>query len=305
MATTPHKPFAGLLAAALVLLAAPAPAASAACHGMQVHAHRGAKKAAPENSLSALRGAYEGGWDGVETDLQLLGDQRWVVHHDLNTGRVVLAGAPGPVRRLASADWSAARLKLRGVLTEVAPPFASDLAALAAQFPQLALNAEIKDVPSCRNVQQLVAQLRQGMGHGNWFLTSGLRDTLRCARQADPEGYLGLLVFDPRHAAAAGTNALTRGIARKASAPRLDQAWLAGVRQQVGMPVGVHVDARSLSDNPTLLQDAAALQMPVFVYSVEGDKELADTLRRIQQRSGYWPSGVIVDEGAQQFCARL
>ncbi|MYN11397.1 glycerophosphodiester phosphodiesterase [Pseudoduganella aquatica] len=299
----PGRRAAGLLATALMLAAA-APAMGSACLGMQVHAHRGAASA-PENSLSALRAAYEAGADGVETDLQMLGDQRWVVHHDLNTGRVVQAGAPRPVRQLASADWSAARMKLRGVLTDEAPPFAVDLADLAADYPQQTLNAEIKDLAPCGQVQALVGQLRSAMSHGNWFMTSGAAGNLRCARQADSAGYLGLVVFDGRNAEAAGANGLTRLIASKAKAPKLDQAWLARVKQDIGMPVGVHVDARTLDANPALLSDAALMKMPVFVYAVDGDAALAAALQRSRQHSGRWPSGVIVDESAAGFCARL
>lgn len=297
-----NKAAAGSLLAAALMLAAQA--TGAACLGMQVHAHRGAASA-PENSLSALRAAYDGGADGVETDLQMLGDQRWVVHHDINTGRVVQAGAPRQVRQLTSADWSAARMKLRGALTGEAPPFASDLADLASGYPQQTLNAEIKDLaPSCSQVQALVGQLHSELGHGNWFMTSGAAGNLRCARQADSAGYLGLIVFDGRNAEAAGANGLTRLIASKAKAPRLDQAWLARVKQDIGVPVGVHVDARTLDANPALLPDAALMKMPVFVYAVDGDGALAAALQRARQRSGRWPSGVIVDESAG-FCARL
>lgn len=303
MAITRNKRAVRLLASTL-LLATALPPAGASCLGMQVHAHRGAAQA-PENSLSALRAGYDGGWDGVETDLQMLSDRQWVIHHDLQTGRVVQTGTARPVRTLSSADWRAARMTLRGVASGEAPPFASDVTALASAYPQQALNAEIKEVASCGAVQALVGQFRQEMGHGNWFLTSTVAGNLRCARQADTTGYLGLIVLDPRHAQAAGANGVTRFIARHAQAPRLDRAWLASVRQELGMPAGVHVDARSLDANPALLSDAAAVNMPVFVYAVEGDAALADALKRARQRSGHWPSGVIVDDSAQRFCARL
>lgn len=305
MATTRKKnKLAPALACALALAAAAAPAARADCLGMQVHAHRGADNG-PENALSAFGAAYAGAWDGIETDLQQLGDGNWVIHHDLSTGRTVQAGAPRAVRQLGAGDWRAARMKLRGAATDEAPPFLADVAALASQTPAKTLNAEIKEVAACGQVQALVGQLRRDMRHGNWFLTSGLAANLRCARQADSAGYLGLIVFDGRNAEAAGANRLTRLVAKNARAPRLDQAWLARVQRDIGMPVGVHVDARSLDDNPALLSDAAMMKMPVFVYAVDGDASLAAALRRARQSSGRWPSGVIVDAGADAFCARL
>lgn len=45
-------------------------------------AHRGASFHAPENTLSAFRAAAELGADGVETDVQLTGDGKLVVHHN-------------------------------------------------------------------------------------------------------------------------------------------------------------------------------------------------------------------------------
>ena len=293
-------------AALALLLCMTGTAARADCLGMKVHAHRGAGNA-PENSLSALRNTYFGTWDGVETDLQLLGDGNWVVHHDLLTGRVVDTGSPRTVKQLRADDWRAASMKQHGVVTPETPPFVSDIADLATAFPGKTLNAEIKDVvPSCAPIGALVAQLRTGIKHGNWFLTSGVPNNLACARRADPQGYLGLLVFDARHAqAAAGANRVSRFIAKNARAAKLDKPWLQRVQKQIGMPVGVHVDARSLDANPALLADAASLNMPVFVYAVDGDSALAASLLRAQQRSHRLPSGVILDGNPETFCSMM
>lgn len=300
---TARKPTERLLTALLIATLA-TPAVQAACLGMQVHAHRGADSA-PENSLAALRAGYGGGWDGVETDMQPLGDSAWVIHHDAVTGRVVQAGPPQTVRALRSADWRNAGMKLRGTATGEAPPFVADATALASGFPTRTLNAEIKAIAACTEVNQLTAQMAREIGHGNWFITSAIEVNLRCARQTDHDGYLGLIVLDPRNAEAAGSNGITRAIARRAQAPRLDRGWLARLKQSVGMPVGVHVDARTLDDNAALLADAAALDMPVFVYAVDGDTALASAVKRARQRTGYWPTGVIVDGGADSFCARI
>jgi glycerophosphoryl diester phosphodiesterase len=292
-----------LRAACLIALLAGGPA-HAACFGMQIHSHRGNGQA-PENSLGALRAAYQGGFDGVETDLQMLGDREWVVHHDQATGRVVRTAAPVPVNSLRSADWRAARMSLRGAVTGEAPPFASDLASLASNYPQGTLNAEIKTVAACQDVGALVQQLRGEVRHGNWFLTSPVEGNLRCARQADREGYLGLIVLDPRHAQALGNSRATRFVASHAQAPRLDRNWLNGLQGRVGTPVGVHVDARTLDANGKLLADAAALSMPVFVYAVDGDGALAAALQKARRATGMWPSGAIIDGGAEAFCAKL
>jgi len=293
-----------LLAWAVAATLGMAGPARADCLGMQVHAHRGVDSA-PENSLEALRAGYQGGYDGVETDMQLLADGTWVIHHDALTGRVVQTSAPQAVRSLGSADWRMARMRLRGTVTADAPPFVADVARLASAYPGQALNAEIKTLASCRDIAAVAAQLRAEVGHGNWFMTSVAEANLRCARQADRDGYLGLIVLDPRNAEALGENRYTRAFAQRAQAPRLDRAWLARMQAQIGMPMGVHVDARTLDANTQLLADAAAMRMPVYVYAVAGDAALAASLKGARQRTGLWPTGAIIDGAAQGFCARL
>ncbi len=45
-------------------------------------AHRGARSLAPENTLAALRKAWDIGTDGVEIDIQVSADGQLVIHHD-------------------------------------------------------------------------------------------------------------------------------------------------------------------------------------------------------------------------------
>lgn len=45
-------------------------------------AHRGASFCAPENTLAAFKAALELGADGIETDVQLTGDGKLVLHHN-------------------------------------------------------------------------------------------------------------------------------------------------------------------------------------------------------------------------------
>ena len=73
----------------------PPPEAPAAT-GPRLAAHRGATSQAPENSLAAIRGAFERGADGVEVDVRLSADRVAVLCHDEDTGRVA-----GVARRVA------------------------------------------------------------------------------------------------------------------------------------------------------------------------------------------------------------
>lgn len=50
-------------------------------------AHRGASRAAPENTLAAFRTAWQEGADGIEADFRLTRDGRIVCIHDGTTGR--------------------------------------------------------------------------------------------------------------------------------------------------------------------------------------------------------------------------
>src|ERR1041385_7430828 len=54
---------------------------------MQIIAHRGASHEAPENTLSAIRLAWQQKADAAEVDVQLSGDGRLVVIHDASTRR--------------------------------------------------------------------------------------------------------------------------------------------------------------------------------------------------------------------------
>jgi glycerophosphoryl diester phosphodiesterase len=55
---------------------------------VQITAHRGHARAAPENTLSAMRKAIESGADYVEMDVQLTGDGKVVLLHDRDFKRV-------------------------------------------------------------------------------------------------------------------------------------------------------------------------------------------------------------------------
>jgi glycerophosphoryl diester phosphodiesterase len=62
---------------------------------VEVIAHRGASHDAPENTLAAVRLAWEQGADACEFDVHLTGDGRLVAIHDADTRRT--AGPPGLV----------------------------------------------------------------------------------------------------------------------------------------------------------------------------------------------------------------
>jgi glycerophosphoryl diester phosphodiesterase len=55
---------------------------------VEIIGHRGGSYDAPENTMAAFRLGYEQGADGVELDIHLTKDDKIVVMHDFDTGRV-------------------------------------------------------------------------------------------------------------------------------------------------------------------------------------------------------------------------
>jgi glycerophosphoryl diester phosphodiesterase len=68
----------------------------------RIIAHRGASRAAPENTLAAFRLASRLGASWLEFDVSLLGDGTPVLHHDATLERCT--DATGPLDRLVAAD---------------------------------------------------------------------------------------------------------------------------------------------------------------------------------------------------------
>lgn len=275
--------------------------AQATCQGMALHAHRGTPDA-PENAQSAIVRAFDGPWDGAEIDIQQLADGHWVLHHDLQVGRTTtLSGRR--VQDLSSAAWKEVLLKDRAgrVTREPAPFLSAVLDKLRDDDRDKVLNVELKQSNSrCDAAQQAVATLHRGLPDGNWFLTAIERRQLQCARQVDPAGYLGLIVLDPQ--ALARQNPATRNSASRLQPPVLDDAWLRRLQQEIGKPVGVHVDINTLAANPRLLPLARDLGIPVFTYHLGADAEHARALREARRTTGLLPSGAIIDGQPAAFC---
>lgn len=68
----------------------------------RIIAHRGASRAAPENTLAAFRAAADAGARAVEFDVSLLGDGTAVLHHDATLDRCT--DASGPLRDIGRDD---------------------------------------------------------------------------------------------------------------------------------------------------------------------------------------------------------
>ena len=290
--------------AALLAASVTASVAQADCHGLLLEAHRGAYTA-PENSFSAVQQAMAGEWDGAEIDIQPLNDGQWVLHHDDRLGRTT--SLQGHTTTQLSPDaWREVRLKGRdGRLTSEPPPFLADLVKGIPERSGKALNIEIKQFnPNCASVQGVADAMQRGWPQGQWFFTAIDRRALTCARRGDPHGYLAQIVLDPQ-ALARESKGRLRSLESFVKPPTLDRNWLLRLKQEVGEPVGVHVDVNTLEANPHLLADALSLGMPVLTYHLGPDREHVAALRREARQSGLLPSGAIINGPAQAFCSML
>jgi len=303
MKKKPPRDLGRLRCAALLCGALAAPlAGQAACLGMVLHAHRG-EAGSPENSLRAVEGALSGAWDGAEIDIQQLRDGAWVLHHDPQLGRTTsLRGRT--VASIDSAAWKEVRLKDRaGRVTAESAPFLDDVAQAAAAHGGKVLNVEIKQINGdCQPARSAATDLHRALPQGQWFLTSVDRRQLQCARQSDPQGYLGLIVLDAQALALGSSNRLAQRSAGHLGTPVIDRDWLMRLAQEVGQPVGVHVDIHTLRRNPGVLATARELGMPVFTYHLGADREHAQALQAARRQGGLLPSGAIIDGDAGQFC---
>lgn len=279
--------------------------ADASCLGMVLHAHRGSPTA-PENSGRAILEALEGAWDGAETDIQQLRDGQWVLHHDDLLGRTTsLRGRR--VAELDSQTWREIRLKDRAqhITTEKAP-FLREVAMAAGARPDKVLNVEIKQGGGdCAPALQAVDTLHEALPSGQWFLTSIDRRQLQCARKGAPELYLGQILLDPAALAQQSAKRFVRSSAALLRSPVVDRAWLARLVEDVGAPVGLHIDIQTLAANPGLLGLARQMNIPLFTYSLGDDREHARLIDAARRREGLLPSGAIINGSAEAFCRLL
>jgi glycerophosphoryl diester phosphodiesterase len=161
---------------------------------VRILAHRGASRAAPENTLVAFATAADQGADGVELDVHRSADGVLVVHHD--------AGAAGLG---VLAEHSSARI--REVLPSV-PTLEEALDACAG----LLVNVEVKNLPGDADYDPdegtaaTVVELLHARGRRDDVIVSSFNlasiDHVRGLDDTIPTAFLTLMGFDPLDGAA-------------------------------------------------------------------------------------------------------
>ncbi|HMF13658.1 MAG TPA: glycerophosphodiester phosphodiesterase family protein, partial [Gemmataceae bacterium] len=166
---------------------------TAARSPVQVTAHRGHARAAPENTRSAILKAIESGADYAEMDVQPTADGVVVLLHDRDLKRVA-----GESRRLD--ELSAEEVRKLDVGSWFDPAFAGERVPTLVEIINLArgkirLNIELKFFgPDRRLVQQVVNIVREQNVASDCLITSLNYDALVEVKQRDPSLRTGLIV---------------------------------------------------------------------------------------------------------------
>jgi glycerophosphoryl diester phosphodiesterase len=160
---------------------------------VKVTAHRGHKKAAPENTLSAMRKAIASGADYAEMDVQLTADGKVVLLHDRDLMRMAR-----DARRLDELTYDEVR-KL-DVGSGFAPEFAGERVPTLAEVIDLCrgkirLNIELKFFGPDRRLAEAVADIvREQDFESECLITSLNYDALLEVKRHNPHLRTGLIV---------------------------------------------------------------------------------------------------------------
>jgi glycerophosphoryl diester phosphodiesterase len=160
---------------------------------VRVTAHRGHARAAPENTLGAMRKAIESGADYAEMDVQLTADGKVVLLHDRDLKRVA-----GVARRLDELSYDEVRQLDVGSWFD--PTFAGERVPTLAEVIDLCrgkirLNVELKFFGPDQRLAQKVADLvHEQQFESDCLVTSLNYDALQEVKRHNPRLRTGLIV---------------------------------------------------------------------------------------------------------------
>lgn len=230
----------------------------------RVVAHRGARWLAVENTLEALRIAFEEGATGVEFDVQLTRDGELVLFHDDTL--TALTGRDG---RVVDLDWRTLRdVPLRDRHGHVGRiPHLNDIIELLAERPAL-INLELKVVDhNGRALADAVVAALDRAGQPSWLLSSFDRAALTRLKSCDVALPRALLIDDDSACAWWSSSLPDRG------ADALAQAS----EDVGGHLVAIHPHGRLVSaERMTLWREAG---MRVHVWTLNGPVPWAAAVR--------------------------
>jgi glycerophosphoryl diester phosphodiesterase len=162
-------------------------------HRVKIMAHRGASKAAPENTLAAVRQAIQDGAEWVEIDVQETADGQVVVFHDSDFMK--LSGV-----NLKIWDATMDRLAQIDIGSWFAPEFSGERVPTLAQVldecrGRVGVNIELKYYGHDTQLEQRVAEIVESSGMTSQVMLMSLdADGARKMKSIRPGWKVGLLM---------------------------------------------------------------------------------------------------------------
>ncbi len=149
--------------------------------------HRGAASFEPENTAPSFRYALDAGVDAVELDVTLTGDERVLVHHDLDTRRMCGRGGAIRERALDELRKMTVRAKRSGKGRGRGPRLLSLDEALAILRPDVPVFVELKGVADHGPglAAEVAAALDRTGGLANAWVLSSVPELLVAVRDVD------------------------------------------------------------------------------------------------------------------------
>lgn len=160
----------------------------------QVTAHRGASRAAPENTLYAFEEALASGADYIELDVQLTADEQLVVFHDEKLDRTTDGKGKlsdytyDELMKLSAGSW----FGKDGEFDDAKIPLLSEVLELVDDG--ILLNIEIKDHgDTIRTVEKTVEIIEEYDFEDSCYITSFSYAAVKKVKQLDPDIKTGLI----------------------------------------------------------------------------------------------------------------
>ncbi|EKE77903.1 glycerophosphodiester phosphodiesterase [Gallaecimonas xiamenensis] len=301
------------------------------CAGLTLEAHRGSVRY-PENSVNALIDALDNGFDVIETDVRLTGDDVWVIHHDARTGR-----ATGTVdnqrRRIESMsykkEWGYLRERdmASGALIDQLPPSFEEYAKTFARFASggQKINIEVKTPASPQDLKILDYLAHTLIGQGRYYYSSLELRNLERLRDINDEVFLSFI----QSPAKTSLNRLAADMKKGAGGDpiylrnqslledlqgygnkrykdkRYDSAaGLARLKKALKHDFGLALDIRHFRQSAIELMSAARRQgVQVATYTVNGHPYHEQGILALA--AGRRPDAVIIDDSVYGFCSRF
>jgi len=161
-----------------------------------VTAHRGSSFKAPENSLSAIRAAFEDGADIIEIDIQMTSDGILILNHDRSLTKV--AGVGERVHNLTFEEIAILDIGSRfsrQFSGERIPTLAEVITYMIEIPSSVKLNVELKDYGYSPGISEATVQLIKEMDFSNRvMITSTSIERLSTVRELAPDIPIGLIV---------------------------------------------------------------------------------------------------------------